>query len=186
MRSAATLLLASVVVIVQATVVNRLPFEWWAGPDLVVAMVTAVALTSSPAAAAGCGFAAGLAMDVLPPSEHAMGRYALVLCLAAYLLALLNKNTGANGDLSGRLAVGAAVGVTAVTSVGVGLGYAAVGLVMGDPRLSLVEAALNVLVGTVLTALVSPLVLIPVLWIRGALSGGEFDTVRGPVPLRRW
>ncbi|WP_017573969.1 rod shape-determining protein MreD [Nocardiopsis halotolerans] len=186
MRTAATLLLVSGAVLAQATIVNRLPFEWGAGPDLVIAAVVAVALTSTPAAAAGCGFAAGLAMDVLPPAEHAMGRYALVLCVAAYLVALLHRNTGSAGPLGGRPSVWAVMGVTAVASAGVGLGYALVGVLMDDPRVTLAAVVVNTLVGTVLTALASPLVALPTLWARGALSEGDFATVRGPVTPRGW
>src|SRR5699024_10647934 len=83
-----TFVLVTVAVLAQATVINRLPFDWNAGPDLVVATVVAVALTTSPAAAAGTGFAAGLAIDVMPPAEHPVGRYTLVLCLEDYLVAL--------------------------------------------------------------------------------------------------
>lgn len=186
MRAAATLLLVSAAVLVQATVVNWLPFGWRAGPDLVVAAVVAVALTTSPAAAAACGFAAGLAMDVLPPAEHAIGRYALVLCLAAYMLGLLSRNTGAIGAPGTRPPVWAVMGIAAVTALGLGLGYAAVGLLMGDPRVSLAAVAVNVTVGAVLTALVSPLVTIPLLWTRDALSEKESATVQGPMSPGGW
>ncbi|WP_159942791.1 MULTISPECIES: rod shape-determining protein MreD [unclassified Nocardiopsis] len=182
MRTLATLALVCVAVVAQAAVVNRLPLGWGAGPDLVVAVVVAVALTASPGAAAGCGFAAGLAMDVLPPAEHALGRYALVLCVAAYTLALLHRNTGAAGPLGGRPSAWAVAGATAVTAAGVGLGYAAVGLLMGDARVTLAAVAVNVLVGTALTALVSPVATLPLLRLRGALSDGEYATVHGPVP----
>ncbi|MEU1901633.1 rod shape-determining protein MreD [Nocardiopsis dassonvillei] len=186
MRNAATLALVAVAVLAQATVVNRLPFEWGAGPDLVAAAIVAVALTTSPAAAAACGFAAGLAMDVLPPAEHALGRYALVLCVAAYLLALLHRNTGSAGALGGRPSMWALMAATAVTAVGVGLGYALVGVLMGDPRVSLAAVAVNTLVGAALTTLVSPLVTLPLLWARGALSDSELAGVRGPVSPGGW
>ena len=129
MRSVATLLMVAVAVLVQATIVNRLPFDWGPGPDLVLAAVVAVALTTSPAAAAGCGFAAGLAMDIMPPAEHPMGRYALVLCVTAYVVSLLHANTGLGGSVGGRVSRWAALGVVAVASLGVGLGYAFIGLV---------------------------------------------------------
>ncbi len=186
MRAVATLFLVTVAVVVQTTIVNRLPFEWGAGPDLVIAVVVAVALTTSPAAAAGCGFAAGLAVDVLPPAEHALGRYALVLCLAAYTLALLHRNTGAVGALGGRPSVWAVAGTTAVTAAGVGVGYAAIGLIMGDPRVSLISAVVNILVGAALTGLTAPLATFPLLRMREALSGGEHTTIQGFVSPGRW
>ncbi|MFD6953276.1 rod shape-determining protein MreD [Nocardiopsis sp. TSRI0078] len=186
MRTVVTLAAVPAAVLAQAAIVNRLPFDWGAGPDLVVAVVVAVALTTSPAAAAGCGFAAGLAMDVLPPAEHALGRYALVLCLAAYVLALLRRNTGAGGSLDGRTSVWAVTGTVAATALGVGLGYAAIGLLMGDPRVSLAAVVVNTLVGTALTALVAPLVAFPLLRTREALSDDGYPTVQGPVPSGRW
>ncbi|WP_150242954.1 rod shape-determining protein MreD [Nocardiopsis quinghaiensis] len=186
MRTVVTLVAVPAAILAQAAIVNRLPFDWGAGPDLVVAVVVAVALTTSPAAAAGCGFAAGLAMDVLPPAEHALGRYTLVLCLAAYVLALLHRNTGTTGALNGRPPVRAVMGVVAATALGVGLGYAVVGLLMGDPRVSLAAVAVNTLVGTALTALAAPLVAFPLLWVRGALGDNEYSAIRGPLPSGRW
>lgn len=186
MRAAATLLMVTVAVLVQATVVNRLPFEWGPGPDLVLAAVVVVALTTSPAAAAGCGFAAGLAMDVLPPAEHPMGRYALVLCLAAYVLALLRANTGLGGSVGAGISVWAVVGATAVTAVGVGLGYAFVGFVMGDSNVTLATVGVNVGVGALLTTLAAPLVTLPVLWVRSLLTQSDFATVQGPNSMGGW
>lgn len=186
MRAALTLLLVSVAVLSQAVVINRLPFDWGPGPDLVVAAVVAVALTTTPVAAAGCGFAAGLAMDVLPPAEHGIGRYALALCLAAYLVALLRTNTGTAGGVGARTSAPAAIGAAAVTALGVGLGYAAVGFAMGDPRLSLAAVGLNAGVGALLTALIAPLVTLPVLAVRSTLADSEFATVQGPMSVDRW
>ncbi|MFD3683414.1 rod shape-determining protein MreD [Nocardiopsis sp. NPDC058631] len=186
MRSAATLILVAVAVLAQATIVNRLPFEWGPGPDLVVAAVVAVALTTSPASAAACGFTAGLAMDLLPPAEHVVGRYALVLCLAAYLVALVRRNTGAPGAVGSGTSGWVAVGATAVTALGVGLGYAAVGLVMGDSHMTVTAVATAVGVGTVLTVLVSPLVTLPIVWVRSTLADSEFATVQGPMSPGGW
>ncbi|WP_017583470.1 rod shape-determining protein MreD [Nocardiopsis valliformis] len=186
MRAVATLLMVTVAVLAQATVVNRLPFEWGPGPDLVLAVVVAVALTTSPAAAAGCGFAAGLAMDVLPPAEHPMGRYALVLCLAAYVLALLRANTGLGGSAGAGISAWTALGITAVTAVGVGVGYAFVGLVMGDANVTLAAVGRNVAVGALLTTLFAPLVTLPVLWVRSLLTESDFATIQGPTSTGGW
>lgn len=186
MRSVATLLMVAVAVLVQATIVNRLPFDWGPGPDLVLAAVVAVALTTSPAAAAGCGFAAGLAMDVMPPAEHPMGRYTLVLCVTAYVVSLLHTNTGLGGAIGGRASRWAALGVVAVASLGVGLGYAFIGLVMGDAHVTIGAVALNVGVGTLATTLVAPLVTLPVLGVRAMLDEDDFATIQGPISAGRW
>lgn len=186
MRAVATSLMVAATVLAQATIVNRLPFEWGPGPDLVLAAVVAVALTTSPAAAAGCGFAAGLAMDVLPPAEHALGHYSLVLCAAAYLIALLRANTGPGGvDGPGAL-LWARLGVVAATSVGVGLGYVFVGLAMGDVHVTWATVLGNIVVGTLLTTLAAFLVCPPILWVRSLLSEGEVSGFQGPASVGRW
>ncbi|MFW6641783.1 rod shape-determining protein MreD [Nocardiopsis algeriensis] len=185
MRTAVTLVLLAVAVLLQAAVVNRLPLDWGPGPDLVLAAVVAVALTAGPAAAAGCGFAAGLALDALPPAAHELGRGALVLCLAAYLLSLFKRNTGAfAGESASSLPT--VVGAVTATAFGVGLGHAILGLAVGDPRIGLVSAVLNTCVGTLLTALVSPLVTLPLLRVRTAFTDEEFATVQGPTSPEGW
>ncbi|MFE1165968.1 rod shape-determining protein MreD [Nocardiopsis sp. NPDC058789] len=184
MRAAATLLMVTVAVLAQAAIVNRLPFEW--GPDLVLAAVVAVALTTNPAAAAGCGFAAGLAMDVLPPAEHPMGRYALVLCVAAYLVSLLRANTGLGGAVGNTVSPWTALGITAVTAVGVGLSYALVGFMLGDGNVTLAAVSVRVGVGALLTTLIGALVVLPILWTRAALAESDFATIQGPTSLRGW
>ncbi|HEY5049267.1 MAG TPA: rod shape-determining protein MreD, partial [Acidothermaceae bacterium] len=55
-------------------------------PNLLVLVVAAIALVLGPVGGAVTGFLAGLAADVLPPADHLIGRYALVLCLAGYLV----------------------------------------------------------------------------------------------------
>ncbi|RKS04870.1 rod shape-determining protein MreD [Nocardiopsis sp. Huas11] len=186
MRAVATVVLVAVAVLLQAVVVQRLPLPWGPGPDLVVAAVAAVALTARPATAAGYGFAAGLAMDLLPPAEHAVGRYALVLCLAAYTAALLRANTGAQGAVGMRIGLPAVVGATASIALGAGLAYAAVGFVMGDPRLTLAAVVVNAGLGALLTALVSPVVTLPMVRLRDALADSDFATVQGPTSPVGW
>ena len=53
-------------------------------------VVAAIALVLGPVGGAVTGFLAGLAADVLPPADHLIGRYALVFCLAGYLVGLVH------------------------------------------------------------------------------------------------
>ena len=76
-----------VAVVVQLTVVNRLPLPGGTAPDLVLLLVTAVAVCTSPMTGLLTGFAGGLALDVAPPATHYAGEYALVFCLAGYVAA---------------------------------------------------------------------------------------------------
>lgn len=146
-------LLLTTAVAVQTAVVNRLPLPWGAAPDLVVLTVTAIALRTSPVAGAVAGFAAGLAVDTAPPAEHELGRYAMALCLAGYLAGTLAER--ASGSV--LRTVGAAAAATAVT----GLGFAFIGLVLGDPRITFEAVASDLATTLLLTLAVAPLVLYP-------------------------
>ncbi|GAA1978057.1 rod shape-determining protein MreD [Catenulispora subtropica] len=56
-----------------------------AAPDLLLAVVAAVAFVRGPRAALILGFLLGLAADLTPPAAHAIGSQAFVLCLSGYL-----------------------------------------------------------------------------------------------------
>lgn len=185
MRAALTFVMVAIVVLAQTTVVNRLPFDWVAGPDLVVAAVAVVALTTGPAAAAGCGFTAGLALDALPPAEHTLGTHALMLCVAGYVISLLHRNTGVAGILNTRVSAWTALGGTAATALGMGVSFTAIGLLTGDPRVDLAGAALTIGLSTLVTVLASPLVILPMLWMRNALVEIDFATVQAPMSAGR-
>ncbi|MEU8381469.1 rod shape-determining protein MreD [Streptosporangium sp. NPDC048865] len=73
------------IMIVQVTVVNRLPLPGHAAPDLVLLAVVGYGLARGAAAGAIMGFAAGLVSDLLPPAAHLLGHNALVLCLMGFL-----------------------------------------------------------------------------------------------------
>ncbi|MBE2998491.1 rod shape-determining protein MreD [Nocardiopsis sp. HNM0947] len=186
MRAALTFVMVAVAVLAQAAVVNRLPLDWPAGPDLVVGAVAVVALTTGPAVAAACGFAAGLALDALPPAEHTMGTHTLLLCLAGYVISLLYRNTGMSGSFGGRVSAWTALGVTLLAALAMGVTFAAIGFFTGDPRVDLPGAALTVGIGTAATAVVSPLVVLPILWVRNAFAEVDFATVQGPMSPGGW
>ncbi len=74
-------------VVVQLTVLNRLPWPGAAAPDLVLLLVAAIAVGTGPAAGAVSGFCGGLALDTAPPAAHYAGEYALVFALVGYCAA---------------------------------------------------------------------------------------------------
>lgn len=78
--TAALLLFAALVL--QVSVLNRLLFTW--APDLVLLTVAALATKRGALAGAVIGFSGGLAYDLLPPANHTLGQYALVLCALGY------------------------------------------------------------------------------------------------------
>jgi rod shape-determining protein MreD len=107
--AAGLLLLA---VLIQLTVLNnvRLP-GGGAGPDLVLVVVVALALTGGPLEGMLGGFCAGLALDVAPPATHLVGQYALVFCLVGYAAGRIGSHLEESAWAPiGVVAVGSAVG----------------------------------------------------------------------------
>lgn len=152
MRRAALLAAASLAaILIQLTLLNRLPLPGGAAPDLVLVLVVAVALTGGPMDGMLTGFFAGLALDVAPPASHLVGQYALVFCVAGY----------AAGRLSNALSRASwlPLGAVALCAAGGEALYAAVGMLFGDPGVtwSAVRHVLPVSVGYDL--LVCPFVL---------------------------
>jgi rod shape-determining protein MreD len=127
------LLLLSVVV--QVTVVNRLPFPGLvehsgATPDIVLLLCAAMAVWTTPAKAALIGFVGGLALDVAPPADHTAGESALVFCVVCYFAARAYRLlTGAHGQRERFTAF-----TIVVVAVVVGeAGKAALGRLLRDP-----------------------------------------------------
>jgi rod shape-determining protein MreD len=119
--AAALLLLA---ILIQVTLVTNLPWPGAAGPDLVLVVVVALALTGGPLEGMLAGFCAGLALDVAPPATHLIGQYALVFCLVGY----------GCGRVGGHLSesVWAPIGVVAIGSAAGELLFALTGMIFGD------------------------------------------------------
>ncbi len=169
MRGVVTTLLVALAVLVQVGVISRIPLPWGIAPDIVVLAVVAVALGATPAAGALAGFFAGVAVDVLPPADSELGRYALVLCLAGYVVGAL--------DDSGRRSRIWPYLVTLGAVIGVAVGFAAVGLVLGDPRVGVATFSSVIPISVIMTMVASPLVVGPMRRMRRA------RTSRDPIDL---
>src|SRR5690625_3718868 len=122
MRGTVTVLFLVFAVLLQAVVVNRLPLPWGSAPDLVVLTVVAIALGGTPVGGALAGFLSGLALDVLPPADHEIGRYALVLCVAGYVVGKLHDSVRHTPVWPYLVTLGAVFGVA--------VGFAVVGLLL--------------------------------------------------------
>jgi rod shape-determining protein MreD len=166
-------------VVVQLTVVNRLPLPGGDAPDLVLLLVTAVAVSSNTMIATLTGFAGGLALDIAPPESHYAGEYALVFCLAGYLAAWVTAaisaaSGGAERDPTICLAV------MAVAAAAAEAGQAGLGLLLSDPNVTgpTIE---QVLPGAVLY----DLLLAPVAYWLVALVAGlaRPEAERAPAPV---
>jgi rod shape-determining protein MreD len=122
-------------VVVQLTVVNRLPLPGGDAPDLVLLLVAAVAVTSNPMVAVLTGFVGGLALDIAPPVSHYAGEYALIFCLVGYLAArVMAAISAASGGAERDPAV--ALAVMAVAAAAGEAGKAGLGLLLSDPNVT--------------------------------------------------
>jgi rod shape-determining protein MreD len=161
-------------VVLQLTVVNRLPLPGAGAPDLVLLLVTAVAVTTSPRCGAVSGFAAGLALDVAPPVTHYTGQDALVFCLAGYgaarVIQLVRDATGERDQLTSFavMAAAAAAGEAA---------QAALGLLLADADMTSAVIS-RVLPSAVLYDL---LLAAPAYWLAARITRGA-PAETAPVP----
>jgi rod shape-determining protein MreD len=154
--------------VAQLTVVNRLPLPGGDAPDLVLLLVTAVAVLAPPLTGALAGFAGGLALDVAPPQAHYAGEYALVFCLTG--CAAGRAGAAARAGSGERSLVMSLIVMAAATAAGEA-GKAGLGLLLSDPHVT-GPAIRHVLPGAVLAdLLLTPVTLWPV-----ALAAGR------PVP----
>jgi rod shape-determining protein MreD len=150
-RAVISALLALAVVLLQVTVVDRLPLPGGIVPDVALVTVVAIGLTHGPITGTIGGFLTGLDLDLVPPGGHLIGESALIFCMTGYAC--------------GRLGIWLERSVPrllAAAVVGVGAGEilrAGVGLIASDPGVTL-SAVRHVLPGTVLyDVLLCPIVL---------------------------
>lgn len=126
-RAAMVVALVGTAVLAQVTVLARLPLPG-ATPDAVLLAVVSLGLVYGPMTGMVTGFGAGLALDLVPPADHAAGRWALVLCLVGYVAGLARPDTRRSALVPLLVVACCAAGATA--------GYAALGAILGDPRVT--------------------------------------------------
>ncbi|MEU7891967.1 rod shape-determining protein MreD [Nonomuraea sp. NPDC049152] len=135
-----------VALLVQVTVVNRFPLPPGGGPDLVLLVVIGVALARGPSAGAAIGFSAGMLVDLMPPTAHVLGQYAFVYALVGYV--------------AGR-GLGGTVPTVMLCVLAAPLLAAAVGWLIGDPRVT----AASIVAGVPVTVCYSLLAAPAVIWL---------------------
>ncbi|MEP7089346.1 MAG: rod shape-determining protein MreD [Nocardioidaceae bacterium] len=123
-------------------------------PNLALIVVVAAALVRGPEFAAVLGFVGGLAIDLAPPADHVVGRWALALVVVGYLAGRVRHDAGTS-------AVAAVVTVAACSFVGTSL-FALSGMLLHDPSIPVGEALQVIPVSVLYDVLVTPFVL-PVL-----------------------
>lgn len=79
----------AIAVLLQGTLLARLPLPG-GPPNLALLLVVGVALAGGTAAGLGCGFAAGIVMDLM--SDHQVGVLAICLALVGFAVGLLETD----------------------------------------------------------------------------------------------
>ena len=134
--------------LLQVTVLGRLGFLG-ARPNLLLVAICCFALVDGPAVGMGAGFAGGLLADLL--SSHLLGMLALVLCLAGYAAGLFRSP-------SERLPTFRPMIVVGILSALASLAYAALGALLGDPRVDTEPLVRSLLLGSLYDVGLTPFV----------------------------
>ena len=162
--------LLTAAVILQVTVLSRLALAG-GSVDLVLLVLVALALRGGPELGLVAGFGVGLALDVVPPADHAIGRWALVLCLVGYACGFLEDEADRSALFPIMVAAGASV-----ASV---LGFAALGVLIDDPRVG-PDAVIRVLpIVVAYDVLLSPFVIYTVFRLHRRATRGQAVSPRG-------
>ena len=127
-RALVSAVVLAAALVLQLTVVNRLPLPGAGAPDLVLLAVVALGLCSRPATGAVTGFCAGLCLDLAPPGSYLIGEYALVFCLVGYFCGRLSSAPNRSALLTILAAMGAAAAGEAL--------FALLGLAVSDPQVT--------------------------------------------------
>lgn len=124
----------------------------WSGvvPNLVLLVVVGAALACGTEFAMVLGFGAGLLLDLAPPADHVVGRWALALMVVGYVAGRMRTR--------GRPSVGNTLGtVLACSFVGTSV-FALTGLVLRDPAVAIPDLLQVTLVALAWDALLGLLV----------------------------
>lgn len=166
-------------VVIQLTVVNRLPLPGGAGPDLVLLLVAAIGVATGPKTGALAGFAGGLAIDIAPPVAHYAGEYALVFCLVGYAAARVVR---AIWDVTGEQDSVTTFTVMVVAVAAGEAGKVALGMLVSDPNVT-TAAASRVLPAAILyDLLLSPFAYWFVAWVTRGTVGWRVAHERATAP----
>ena len=178
-RIAAFGLIAFVTLLLQAVVAPIIAVAGWP-PDLVLAVVVAVAVVEGPATGARFGFVAGLGSDLLQGGSHLVGLIALVLLLVGEGVGRMRPFLGGTQQAA-ALVLGAAAGVVAF-----GL-FGGLSLLLDIRRLTGGFIVGGLVANALWAALTTPVLTLPIRAITRRFSAGEPSSGAGPiVPGRGW
>ena len=133
-------------VVIEATVLAPLDFPG-ATPSLVLVTVAALAFAFGPITGSASGFAAGLLLDLAPPATGTLGISALILTLVGYAL-------GRVFDSDSRPLVFTTVLTAGAAAIAI-LASAALGGLLGNPRIVWSDVPVMVLTGALYAAILA-------------------------------
>ena len=150
----------AVALVLQVTV---FPLFAWHGivPNLCLLVVVGAALTINAPSAMVLGFAAGVALDLVPPADHVAGRWALALTVVAFLAARVRQDVKPTASA-------VVVTVAAASFVGTSI-FALTGLLLGEGG-SVPDLLLVIAVAVLWDVLLTPLVLPVLMKVFGRLD----------------
>jgi rod shape-determining protein MreD len=160
LRALIALLAIAVALILQ---VSLFPHLAWHGivPNLCLLVVVGAALTINAPSAMVLGFAAGVALDLVPPADHVAGRWALALTVVAFLAARVRQDV--------KPTAAAVVGTVAAASfVGTSI-FALTGLLLGESG-SVPDLLQVIAVAVLWDVLLTPIVLPPLMKLFSRLN----------------
>ena len=143
--------------------VSLFPHFAWHGivPNLCLLVVVGAALTINAPSAMVLGFAAGVALDLVPPADHVAGRWALALTVVAFLAARVRQDVKPT-------ATAIIVTVAAASFVGTSI-FALTGLLLRESG-SVPDLLQIIAVAVLWDVLLTPLVLPPLMKMFGRLD----------------
>jgi rod shape-determining protein MreD len=155
LRTSVVVLLVLLAAVLQVSLFSSLTMDG-VTPDLALLVVIAAALARGPEYGAVLGFVAGLLVDVAPPADNTVGRWALAFVVSGYLAGMVRRDARSSAFAA---IVVVAAGAFLATSI-----FALSGLVIGDQRVAVTEALhiipMAVLYDVLLTPLVVPVVIV--------------------------
>ena len=114
--------------VLQLTVLARLPLPFGGTPDLLLLVVASFGFLRGPVVGMAVGFGAGLLLDLAPPGDSPAGLWALVLCVVGFL-------AGNVSDDVDRSTAAPLVLVAGLTLLEVVL-FAGLSALLGSPRVT--------------------------------------------------
>jgi len=125
--------------------------------DVALVVVVALGLSRGPEFGAVAGFAGGMLLDLVPPADHAAGRWALAFALAGYVAGLARRES-----FVGPLATAATVVVCTALSLTV---FTATGSLLHDPSVDWDSFGVRLGIATGYDILAALVVIPVVMWV---------------------